>query len=111
MAVGRVNLYLLDSDTEQNSPEDREITSRLYGGDNETRIQQEIILGVGGFKALGILGINPGVCHMNEGHSAFLGLAILRSLMKDKGLTFEAAQEAAKAMLVFTTHTSVACGE
>ncbi len=110
VAVGRISLYLLDSDVELNSPADKEITSRLYGGDNETRIQQEIILGVGGYKALGALGINPGVCHMNEGHSAFLSLAILRSLIKEKGLSFEEAKEAAKAMLVFTTHTPVPAG-
>ena len=76
MQVGRVTLYLLDCDVEGNSPEDRELTSRLYGGDERTRIRQELVLGVGGVRALRALGITPGVFHLNEGHSAFAPLEV-----------------------------------
>src|SRR5581483_5634213 len=78
--VGRVPLYLLDTNIPQNSPEDKAITARLYGGDNDMRIRQEIVLGVGGVRALRALGRKPTVCHMNEGHSAFCGLERIRSL-------------------------------
>ena len=85
MHVGRVNLYLLDCDVEGNSPEDRELTSRLYGGDQRTRIRQELVLGVGGVKALAALGITPGVYHLNEGHSVFATLEAIRERMHNDG--------------------------
>jgi starch phosphorylase len=110
VAVGRVNLLLMDTDTEQNSPSDRLLTARLYGGDQETRIQQEILLGIGGVRLLNELGINASVYHMNEGHSSFLGLELIRRLVQEKGLTFSAAREVASSQLVFTTHTPVPAG-
>ena len=110
MRVGRVPLYLLDCDVEGNSPEDRELTSRLYGGDLRTRIRQELVLGVGGVKALRALGIKPGVYHLNEGHSAFAPLEVIRERMQDDGVSFdEALREVAK-HTVFTTHTPVPAG-
>src|SRR5262245_26741111 len=91
MNVGRVKLYLLDCDVEGNSPQDRELTSRLYGGDVRTRIRQELVLGIGGIKALSALGIMPGVYHLNEGHSAFAPLEVIRQRMQDDGLSFDEA--------------------
>ena len=91
MAVGRVSLYLLDSDVEGNSPEDRELTSRLYGGDTRTRIRQELILGVGGVKAIRALGVVPGVYHLNEGHSVFATLEAVRGRMERDGYPFDDA--------------------
>ena len=109
--VGRVKLYLLDTNTEDNAdPEYRAITAQLYGGDAEARIRQEIVLGIGGLRALKALGIAPTVFHMNEGHSAFLALERIRPLMQEHGLSFEEAFEAARSGNVFTTHTSVAAG-
>ncbi len=108
--VGRVPLYLLDANIPQNRPEDRAITSQLYGGDITTRIQQEIILGIGGMSALRLLGQEPTVCHMNEGHAAFCALERVRILMKEKNLDFATAAEAVKAGTVFTTHTPVPAG-
>jgi len=108
--IGRVSLYTIDTDVEQNSPYDRSLTSRLYGGDQETRIQQEIFLGIGGYRVLEALGIKPTVYHMNEGHSAFLGLEIIRKLVQEKNLPFKAAKEIAASLLVFTTHTPVPAG-
>lgn len=108
--VGRVPLYLLDTNVEENSEEDRKITRSLYGGNNETRIQQEALLGVGGIRALTALGIHPIVCHMNEGHSAFMALEKIRLLIEDKGLTFEEAKEIGFYSNVFTTHTPVPAG-
>lgn len=109
--IGRVPLYLLDTNIEPNSvPEDRNITEQLYGGDNETRIKQEILLGVGGYRALEALEINPSVFHMNEGHSAFLALERTRRLMVLRGLSFAEARELASAGLVFTAHTPVEAG-
>ncbi|MGQ9575240.1 MAG: alpha-glucan family phosphorylase [Thermoguttaceae bacterium] len=110
MRVGRVNLYLLDSDVEGNSPEDRELTSRLYGGDNRTRIRQELVAGVGGVRALRALGITPGVYHLNEGHSAFATLEAIRERMKDDGLSFDEALREVAEHTVFTTHTPVPAG-
>ena len=110
MHVGRVNLYLLDCDVEGNSPEDRELTSRLYGGDNRTRIRQELVSGVGGVRALEALGITPGVYHLNEGHSAFATLEATRKLMKDDGLSFDDALREVAQHTVFTTHTPVPAG-
>jgi len=108
--VGRVPLYLLDANIEENRPEDRQITARLYGGDREMRIRQEILLGIGGMRALDALGIEPTICHMNEGHSAFQALERIRVLMQDQGLSFAAAREASAVGNVFTTHTPVAAG-
>jgi glycogen phosphorylase len=108
--VGRVTLYLLDTDVPVNRPEDRAITKRLYGGDEEMRIRQEIVLGIGGLRALDQLGIEPAVFHMNEGHSAFLALEHLRNLVTKKGLTLAEAKEFVAACNVFTTHTPVPAG-
>ncbi len=112
MQVGRVPLYLLDCDVEGNSPEDRELTSRLYGGDHRTRIRQELVLGVGGVKALAALGIVPGVYHLNEGHSVFATLEGVRERMQNDGLSFDNASFAEVAQLhtTFTTHTPVPAG-
>jgi starch phosphorylase len=110
MHVGRVELYLLDCDVEGNSPQDRELTSRLYGGDVRTRIRQELVLGVGGVKALRALGIMPGVYHLNEGHSAFAPLEAVRERMADDGLTFDEALREIAHRTVFTTHTPVPAG-
>ncbi|HEY5974394.1 MAG TPA: alpha-glucan family phosphorylase, partial [Geobacteraceae bacterium] len=108
--VGRVRLYLLDTNLEENSPEDREITTRLYGGDQDMRIRQEMLLGIGGIRALRQVGIEPTVCHMNEGHAAFLGLERIRLLMEEHKLRFSEAWEVVKAGNVFTTHTPVEAG-
>ena len=108
--VGRVPLYLLDTNLQDNPPADRGITSTLYGGDKDMRIRQEILLGVGGFRALRALGCDPLVCHMNEGHAAFLALERIRTMMKEQGLNFAEAREAVEAGTVFTTHTPVPAG-
>ncbi len=110
MHVGRVRLYLLDCNVEGNKPEDRELTSRLYGGDQRTRIRQELVLGIGGVKALAALGIDPGVYHLNEGHSAFGPLQVVKQLMEDDGVSFEQAVRQASRMTCFTTHTPVPAG-
>ena len=108
--VGRVNLYLMDTDIEQNSPYDRGLTARLYGGDQETRIQQEIFLGIGGARVLDALGIKATVYHMNEGHSAFLGLELIRKLVQNHNLPFNQAKEVVASSVIFTTHTPVPAG-
>jgi starch phosphorylase len=108
--VGRVSLYLLDTNLRENLPDDRDITDQLYGGDLEMRIKQEIMLGIGGYRALEALGLKPTVCHMNEGHSAFLSLERARRLMIDRGFSFAEARELASAGLVFTGHTPVEAG-
>jgi starch phosphorylase len=108
--VGRTPLYLLDTNIPQNGAEDRQITGRLYGGDNDMRIRQEIVLGIGGVRALRALDKPPTVCHMNEGHSAFSGLERIRLLMEQHNLDFAAAREAVTAGTVFTTHTPVPAG-
>ncbi|GMO52099.1 MAG: glycosyltransferase family 1 protein [Termitinemataceae bacterium] len=108
--VGRSFLYLLDTNIEENPPDFRNITSALYGGDKETRIQQEILLGIGGFRALRAMGINPAATHMNEGHAAFLSLERIRELMTEKGFTFDEAKEAIWPTNIFTTHTPVPAG-
>jgi len=110
MRVGRVNLYLLDCDVKGNSPEDRELTSRLYGGDNRTRIRQELVCGVGGVRALRALGITPGVYHLNEGHNGFATLEAVRERMKDDGMEFDDAVRDVAKHCVFTTHTPVPAG-
>ncbi len=108
--VGRVPLFLLDANITENTPEDREITAQLYGGDNEMRMKQEVLLGMGGTIALREMGIAPSVYHMNEGHSAFLALERAAMLMEDDGLSWREAREAIHASNVFTTHTPVPAG-
>ncbi len=108
--VGRRDLLLLDSDVEGNAPEDRQLTSRLYGGDLRIRIRQELLLGVGGLRALRALGISPGVLHLNEGHSAFAVLEAIRMRMEDEGIAFDAAVPRVSREVVFTTHTPVPAG-
>ena len=110
LKVGRVDLLLLDSDVPGNAPEDRETASRLYGGDRRIRIRQELLLGVGGLRALKALGITPGVLHLNEGHCAFAVLEAIRSRMKDEGIGFDAAVPRVSREVVFTTHTPVPAG-
>jgi starch phosphorylase len=107
--VGSVSLYLMDTDVEENEPWDRELTARLYGGNQETRIEQEMVLGIGGVRMLARLGITPGVFHANEGHAAFLLLERIRDLV-ETGLTFEEASARVSATTVFTTHTPVPAG-
>src|ERR1700733_7231110 len=107
--VGRVPVYLLDTNCADNAPSDRDITHRLYGGDDSTRVRQEMILGIGGVRALRALGVQPAVWHLNEGHAAFLILELLREQIAP-GLPFNAALEAVAAARVFTTHTPVAAG-
>ncbi len=108
--VGRIQLYLLDTNLPSNSPEHRKITAQLYGGDLEMRIRQEILLGIGGYRALEALGLKPTVYHMNEGHYAFLGIERVVRLMETGKLSFSEARILASASLVFTTHTPVAAG-
>jgi starch phosphorylase len=108
--VGRVPLYLLDTNIDLNSDVDKKITETLYGGNVETRIQQEIILGIGGIRTLHALGIKPMVCHMNEGHSAFLSLERMRLIIQQTGLTFKEAREIGYYSNIFTTHTPVPAG-
>ncbi len=108
--VGRVSLYLLDANVPQNRPEDRDITRNLYGGDSETRIQQEIVLGRGGVRLLRAMDLRPAVYHMNEGHAAFLVLERTSRLVRGEGLTFEAAREYVAETTLFTTHTPVPAG-
>jgi starch phosphorylase len=108
--VGRCDLYLLDSDVEANAPDDRELTSRLYGGDARTRIRQELVLGVGGFRALKAMGIVPGVLHLNEGHSGFVVLEAIRMRMEEEGVGFDVAAPRLSREVVFTTHTPVPAG-
>jgi starch phosphorylase len=110
MMVGRVRLYLLDCDVEGNSPDDRNLTNRLYGGDERTRVRQELVLGVGGVRLLKALGISPGVYHLNEGHSAFAPLEAIRERMKEDGLSFDDALREVAQRTVFTTHTPVPAG-
>ncbi|HEY6488319.1 MAG: alpha-glucan family phosphorylase [Terracidiphilus sp.] len=108
--VGRCDLLLVDSNVEGNAPEDRELTSRLYGGDARTRIRQELLLGVGGFRALKAMGIVPGVLHLNEGHSAFAVLEAVRSRMEEEGMDFVTAANQIPREVIFTTHTPVPAG-
>ncbi len=108
--VGRVPLYLLDTDMVENAPEDREITQRLYGGNEEMRIRQEILLGIGGVRMLDAIGVTPDVCHMNEGHAAFLATERIRQTMVKEGLDFNEAREAVAPSHVFTTHTPIPAG-
>lgn len=108
--VGRCELYLLDSDIDENIEEYRDVTTTLYGGDQEMRIKQEIVLGMGGVSLLYSLGLNPTVYHMNEGHSAFLTLELIKNTMKFKEVSFEIATKIVSAKTMFTTHTPVKAG-
>jgi len=108
--VGRIDLLLLDSNVQGNAPEDRELTSRLYGGDGRVRIRQELLLGVGGVRALKAMGITPGVLHLNEGHSGFAVLEAIRSRMDEEGMTFDQAVPRVSREVCFTTHTPVPAG-
>ena len=110
VAVGRTDLYLLDTDFEANAPEDRSITHQLYGGDWENRLKQEILLGIGGVRALRSLGLNPTVYHYNEGHAAFAGLERLREFMQDGHYSYGEAMELCRASSLYTTHTPVPAG-
>lgn len=110
ISIGKVKLYMLDTNIDANSGEDRVITATLYGGDREMRIKQEIMLGIGGLRALTAMGISPTVCHMNEGHAAFMALERVRELLEKTGLNFSQAAEVAKAANVFTIHTPVKAG-
>ena len=107
--VGRVQLLLLDTDLKENAPWDRALSARLYGGDRETRVQQEIILGIGGVRVLKAMGIEPSVYHLNEGHAAFVVLQRIRDLC-EQGTSFDAALEEVRRNTVFTTHTPVPAG-
>jgi len=108
--VGRVPLLLLDANLEENAPADRSITGPLYGGDQEFRVRQEIMLGIGGIHALEAVGLSPTVCHMNEGHSAFLAVERIGRVMRERGVSFAVAAEANSAGNIFTTHTPVPAG-
>jgi starch phosphorylase len=110
MKVGRCDLLLLDSNVEGNAPEDCELTSRLYGGDGRVRIRQELLLGVGGFRALRAMGVTPGVLHLNEGHSGFAVLEAVRNRMWEEGVEFDEAVRRVSREVVFTTHTPVPAG-
>lgn len=110
IVVGRISLYLMDSDIDKNIAEDRVVTLRLYGGDQEMRIRQEIVLGMAGIKLLKRLGLKPSVYHMNEGHSAFLTLEVIKDAMEEKQVSFEVAKSMCSAKTVFTTHTPVPAG-
>ncbi len=108
--VGRNPLFLLDTNLKENLPEDRELTARLYSGDNDMRVRQEILLGIGGLRALVKMGLEPTVCHLNEGHSAFLALERIAMLMEQRDLDYSTAFEIVRASNVFTTHTPVPAG-
>lgn len=108
--VGRIKLYLLDTDFEGNNEDDRNITHTLYGGNNENRLKQELLLGIGGIRALEILGIKPDLFHSNEGHSAFIGLERMRNYIQQYNLTFTEAKEIVRGSTLFTTHTPVPAG-
>ena len=110
LQIGRIPLYLMDTDVPQNDPADRELSARLYGGDMEMRVAQEVVLGIGGVRALRALGIHPTVFHMNEGHAAFLSLERVRELVQEQQLSFFQAQQVVAASSVFTTHTPVPAG-
>ena len=108
--IGRIKLYLLDTDFENNQPEDRTVSHHLYGGDNENRLKQELLLGIGGIRALNMLGIECDLFHSNEGHSAFIGLERMRNYIMNEQLTFLEAKEIVRSSTLFTTHTPVPAG-
>ena len=109
LAIGRIKLYLLDTDHEDNSPDDRALTHQLYGGDNEHRLKQEILLGIGGVRAIEAMGLDPDIYHLNEGHAGFLSLERLKNYV-DRGLSFPEAREVVRASSLYTTHTPVPAG-
>ena len=108
--IGSVKLFLLNADIPENTQEDRSITYQLYGGNNENRLKQEMLLGIGGIKILNKLGYDPGIYHCNEGHSAFIGLERMANIIKQHGLSFSEAKEVVRSSTVFTTHTPVPAG-
>ncbi|MFZ4560876.1 MAG: alpha-glucan family phosphorylase [Saprospiraceae bacterium] len=110
LPVGRIPLYLLDTDIPDNNWEDRSITHQLYGGDNEHRLKQEMVLGIGGVRLMSALGLEPDIFHCNEGHAAFMGVERLREHLQDNGLTYPVAKELVRASSLFTTHTPVPAG-
>ncbi len=110
LKVGRISLYLLDTDIEENSWEDRSLTHQLYGGNNEHRLKQEILLGIGGVKAIQALGVQPDIYHCNEGHAAFLNLERLKNYVQRESLSYPQAVEVVRASSLFTTHTPVPAG-
>ena len=110
LKVGRTPLYLMDTDIEQNQPWDRGLSARLYGGDHEMRIRQEIVLGFGALKILSHLNHRPTVYHLNEGHTSFAALELLRREILENGKDFEQAKEDVKQRIIFTTHTPVPAG-
>ena len=110
VAVGRTDLYLLDTDFEDNIAEDRQVTHQLYGGDWENRLKQELLLGIGGVRALRALGLNPTIYHYNEGHAAFAGIERLRECLQGGKLNFAESMEIIRASGLFTTHTPVPAG-
>lgn len=110
LKVGRISLYLLDTDIEENSWEDRALTHQLYGGDNEHRLKQEILLGIGGVRALKAIGLTPDIYHLNEGHASFLSLERLKNLVQQEGLSYPQAVEVVRSSSLFTTHTPVPAG-
>ena len=110
LKVGRINLYLLDTRVAENPPEFREITAKLYGGDKLMRLRQELLLGIGGVRALTAMGHEPSVCHINEGHAAFMSMGRMSYLMKSKGMDVDTAREVVTRTNVFTTHTPVPAG-
>ncbi len=110
ISVGRVTLYLMDSDIEENNEEYRDITTTLYGGNQEMRISQEIVLGMAGVRLLKILGLKPSLYHMNEGHSSFLIIELIKNIMKEKQISFDMAKDIVSSKTVFTTHTPVPAG-
>ena len=110
VSVGRVSLYLMDSDIDLNAPTDKQLTLKLYGGNQDMRISQEIILGIGGMKLLQVLNIEPTIYHMNEGHSSFVALEVIKKYMVEKEIPFDAAKKMASNCTIFTTHTPVPAG-
>ncbi len=110
ISVGRVTLYLMDSDIEENNEEYRDITTTLYGGNQEMRISQEIVLGMAGVRLLKTLGLKPSLYHMNEGHSSFLIIELIKNIMKEKQISFDMAKDIVSSKTVFTTHTPVPAG-
>jgi phosphorylase/glycogen(starch) synthase len=108
--VGRVPLYLLDADIDENKPVDRAVTHKLYGGDHENRFKQELLLGIGGVRALRELGIHTDLYHLNEGHAAFTGFERLREYIQDHKMTYPEAREVVRSTSLFTTHTPVPAG-
>ena len=107
VSVGRIKLYLLDTDLEENTPEDRQVTHHLYGGDHENSLKQELMLGIGGISALRELGIKPDIYHSNEGHSAFIGLERVSYLMQKRHLTFDEAMEAIRS--IYSVYNPYTC--